>query len=253
VDIIKGSTASETKLIRAIQRAVGANDDGEIGTQTMCDIAAALGADCFPLTVEIYGAPVIIARNIVPFSPSAPLAGWNNTINGGFLSGRHPWSIMIQDGRVCREWSCHAKFNRPESVIFRRWDGSGGIMRTVSAAALGDNIRWAVGGMGLLDNYDPEAEGFCRLTADGKTEDYSDVLRRTAHTMLGFKRGYYYMVYCKSMTGKEVNAFAKKLGLEYAVMLDGGHLAAINGDEAFSKINIKERQYYAIQGEYEKY
>ena len=55
-----------------------------------------------------------------------------------------------------------------------------------------------------------------------------------------------YGVYCKAMTAQQVNAFARdKLKLEYAVMLDGGHVAAING--AYNKINTQTRQFYAVR------
>jgi len=94
--------------------------------------------------------------------------------------------------------------------------------------------------MGLLDFYDPNAEGFVGV--------YSDVLRDTNHAVLGIKNGHVYMVYCASMTAAQVNAFAKKLGLEKAIMLDGGHIAGINGEESFAKINTVITQYYLIQG-----
>lgn len=31
-------------------------------------------------------------------------------------------------------------------------------------------------------------------------------------------------------------------------MLDGGHIAAMNGEESFSRLNGSQKQYYAIQG-----
>ena len=75
---------------------------------------------------------------------------------------------------------------------------------------------------------------------------YSDVLRKTNHTVLGYKGGMLYGVYCRSMTAQQVNAFCRdKLKLEYAVMLDGGHVAAING--ACNKINTQTRQFYAVR------
>lgn len=75
---------------------------------------------------------------------------------------------------------------------------------------------------------------------------YSDVLRKTNHTVLGYKGGLLYGVYCRSMTAQQVNAFCRdKLKLEYAVMLDGGHVAAING--ACNKINTQTRQFYAVR------
>ena len=44
---VVGSTSGEVRMIKAIQRSVGALDNGWIGNQTLSDIAAKLGADCF--------------------------------------------------------------------------------------------------------------------------------------------------------------------------------------------------------------
>lgn len=230
---IKGSTSEEVRMIRAIQRSVGALDNGYIGNQTMSDIAAKLGADCFPLNVELYGQPCILARDIDPVNMSGPLP--KNAISGSFSWQGQPCSILVRGGRVVRGMSCH--YPTPESVLYKTRGGAVRIDRVSSAAALGD-VVWAVGGMGLLGGYDPELDGF--------TGAYSDVLRKTNHTVLGYKGGMLYGVYCKAMTAQQVNAFARdKLKLEYAVMLDGGHVAAING--ACNKINTQTRQFYAVR------
>lgn len=230
---IKGSTSEEIRMIRAIQRAVGALDNGYIGNQTMSDIAAKLGADCFPLNVELYGQPTLIARDIEPVNMSGPLP--KNAISGSFSWQGQPCSILVRGGKVVRNWSCH--YPRPESVLYKIPGGAVRIARVSSAAALG-GVVWAVGGMGLLGNYNPAAEGF--------TGAYSDVLRKTNHTVLGYKGGMLYGVYCRSMTAQQVNALCRdKLKLEYAVMLDGGHVAAING--ACNKLNTQTRQFYAVR------
>ena len=230
---IKGSTSEEVRMIKAIQRSVGALDNGWIGNQTLSDIAARLGANCFPLNVELYGQPAILARDIDPLNLSRRLP--ENAISGSFSWQGQPCSILVRGGRVVRDWSCH--YPRPESVLYKTTDGAVRIARVSSAAALGD-VVWAVGGLGLLDRYDPAAEGF--------TGAYSDVLRKTNHTVLGCKGGLLYGVYCKAMTAQQVNALCRdKLKLEYAVMLDGGHVAAIHG--ACSKINTQTRQLYAVR------
>ena len=230
---IKGSTSEEVRMIRAIQRSVGALDNGWIGNQTLSDIAAKLSADCFPLNVELYGQPCILARDIEPVNMSGPLP--KNAISGSFSWQGQPCSILVRGGRVVRGMSCH--YPRPESVLYKTLDGAVRIARVSSATARGD-VVWAVGGLGLLDRYDPAAEGF--------TDVYSDVLRKTNHTVLGYKGGMLYGVYCRSMTAQQVNALCRdKLKLEYAVMLDGGHVAAING--ACNKINTQTRQFYAVR------
>ena len=220
-------------MIKAIQRSVGALDNGWIGNQTMSDIAAKLGADCFPLNVELYGQPAILARDIDPLNLSGRLP--ENSISGSFSWQGAPCSILVRGGRVVRGMSCH--YPTPESVLYKTTDGAVRIARVASASLL-DNVVWAVGGMGLLGNYNPAAEGFIRA--------FSDVLRKTNHTVLGYKGGMLYGVYCRSMTAQQVNALCRdKLKLEYAVMLDGGHVAAIHA--ACSKINTNQRQYYAVR------
>ena len=230
---VVGSTSEEVRMIKAIQRSVGALDNGWIGNQTLSDIAAKLGADCFPLNVELYGQPAILARDIDPLNLSGRLP--ENSISGSFSWQGAPCSILVRGGRVVRGMSCH--YPTPESVLYKTTDGAVRIARVGAAAELG-GVVWAVGGMGLLDHYSPAAEGF--------TGAYSDVLRKTNHTVLGYKGGMLYGVYCKNMTAQQVNAFVRgKLKLEYAVMLDGGHVAAING--ACNKINTQTRQYYAVR------
>jgi len=211
--------------------------------------APAEPAVTYPCTVKLEGMPAILAKNIVPFNPSAPLSKWNNTISGGFSASGEPCSILVQDGKAKCRYACHYWYGCPESVLYRLTDGTVGIARVKTTDELPKNLRWAVGGMGLLDNYAPTTEGFCKLTANGKTENFGDVLRDTNHTVLGYKNGLFYLIYCKSMTAAQVNAYAKKVGLELAIMLDGGHVAAINGNESWAKINTKQKQYYAIQGE----
>ena len=230
---VVGSTSEEVRMIKAIQRSVGALDNGWIGNQTLSDIAAKLGADCFPLNVELYGQPAILARDIDPLNLSGRLP--ENSISGSFSWQGAPCSILVRGGRVVRGMSCH--YPTPESVLYKTTDGAVRIARVASASLL-DNVVWAVGGMGLLGNYNPAAEGFIRA--------FSDVLRKTNHTVLSYKGGMLYGVYCKNMTAQQVNALCRdKLKLEYAVMLDGGHVAAIHA--ACSKINTNQRQYYAVR------
>ena len=237
---VRGSTTSETKMIKAIQRAVGAAEDGMIGGETMAAVAAKLGADCFPLTLRIYGQPTIIARDIVVCNPMAGLKGYSNSLSGSFSYQKKPCSILVSWGKSVCASACHAWLGKPESVLYRLYSGEFGIQRCMYASQLPDGVKWAVGGMGLLDLYSPKEEGF--------SGQYADVLRRTNHTALGVKGGMVYLIYCAGMTGREVDEHCRKLGLELAVMLDGGHVAAINGAESFAKINTGQIQYYMIQG-----
>ena len=237
---IIGTTDSETAMIKAIQRAVGAAEDGEIGGETMAAIAARLGADCFPITLEIYDQPTIIAKDVVVCNPSTGLRAYNNSLSGSFSYQKKPCSILVNWGKAVCESACHAWLGQPETVLYRLYSGEFGIRRCMSSKELPDSVKWAVGGMGLLDLYGPQEEGF--------SGQYADVLRRTNHTALGVKGGMVYLIYCAGMTGREVDEHCRKLGLELAVMLDGGHVAAINGAESFAKINTGQIQYYMIQG-----
>ena len=70
---VKGSTSEEIRMIKAIQRSAGALDNGWIGNQTLSDIARRLGADCWPLTLQIYSQPVIIAKDFIEAPDAKPL------------------------------------------------------------------------------------------------------------------------------------------------------------------------------------
>jgi hypothetical protein len=245
MNIVTGSTANETKLIKGIQAAAGAVVDGEIGTQTLSDIACKFKADCFPLTLKIYGAPVIISNDIIPVAtPGTGLSYYDNSMNGSFymeqdVGGNVPCSILVSGGVVKRSDACHASLGFPESALYRTKNGMFGITRAKTVKDLPDEISWAVGGMGLLYNYDPKAEGF--------TGKFADVTYVNNHAMLGIKNGHVYMVYCAAMSSDQCNAFAKLIGLEKAILLDGGHIAGMNGSESFAKINTAITQYYMIQ------
>lgn len=98
---VVGSTSEEVRMIKAIQRSVGALDNGWIGNQTLSDIAAKLGADCFPLNVELYGQPCILARDIDPLNLSGRLP--KNAISGSFSWQGQPCSILVRGGKVVRK------------------------------------------------------------------------------------------------------------------------------------------------------
>ena len=153
-------------MIRAIQRSVGALDNGWIGNQTLSDIAAKLGADCWPLNVELYGQPCIIARDIEPVNMSGPLP--RNAISGSFSWQGQPCSILMRGGKVVRNWSCH--YPRPESVLYKTTDGAVRIARVSSAAALG-GVVWAVGGAWPARPLCPRGGGLYRRVLRRASQD----------------------------------------------------------------------------------
>ena len=129
---VVGSTSEEVRMIKAIQRSVGALDNGWIGNQTLSDIAAKLGANCFPLNVELYGQPAILARDIDPLDLSGRLP--ENSISGSFSWQGQPCSILVRGGKAVRGMSCHCP--TPESVLYKTQDGRVHMARVSSADAL---------------------------------------------------------------------------------------------------------------------
>lgn len=229
-----------TDLIKSIQTALGVAADGEVGAETLAAMAVRVDADVFPLTVKLNGQPTIIAKDLVVCNPRSGLRYYANSLSGSFSYQRNPCSILVSWGDSVCSSACHAWLGQPESVIYRTTSGKFGLERCKSSSELPDDVQWAIGGMGLLDNYDPAAEGF--------TGAYSDVLRRTNHTALGVKNNMVYLMYCANMTGQKVNAHCQRLGMDMAIMLDGGHVAGINGAEPYAKINTSQVQYYMLQG-----
>lgn len=233
-------TGSEKKLLQAIQSRIGAAQDGILGPASAVDLAVEVGADCWPLTIQLYGHPVIVCEDITISNPKKGCKYFANSLSGSFSYVKQPCSIAVNDGKVLGANACHAWLGQPETVLYRLRDGRFGWKRVLYADQLPAGVKWAVGGMGLLGMYAPKEEGFAG--------QYADVLRDTNHTVLGVKRGMVYLIYVKSLTGAQVNELCRdKLQLDYAVMLDGGHVAAIWGDERFAQINGTTAQYYMIQ------
>ena len=125
------STGSEKRMFQAIQRAIGAYDNGVIGAQTMSDVAAVVKADCFPITLQIYGYPVIIGNDILAFDPNGGLKIYNNSLSGSFTypSGQKPCSILVNKGQAVYSAACHAHIGKPESVLYRLDSGVFGVKK----------------------------------------------------------------------------------------------------------------------------
>ena len=169
-----------------------------------------------------------------------------NCISGTFQYQNAANAILAYNGKVFGSYSAHGWLGYPDSCLIYYKDGGFDVKRWIAIpSAELNNIRWAISGVGLLDNYDPAVEGYARFQRNSKTYDYSDVLRRTNHTVIGVKGGQVYGLYLVNMTGAEVNAYCKKQGLQYAVMLDGGHIAAVNC--SLGQKNASQKQHNIIQ------
>ena len=248
----KVETSNERILLNRLQESIGAQQNDYLGMQTLSDLVRDKGLDVWPRTLRLFGQSCIIANDILlAADPGTGVGGYKNSLSGSFTypAGRTPCSIMVAHGKTIYGGSCHGHLGKPETVLYLLQDGSFGTLRTMYAADLPAGVRWAVGGLGLCDMHDPEAEGFCRLQFGGKWYDYSDVLRKTNHTVLGCKGQQVYLIYCRDMTGAQVQQLIRdRFKLDHAIMLDGGSLAAINGAEDFAQINLGTRQGYLIQG-----
>ena len=237
---ITGSTAEEKRLIKAIQKAMGILDNGVIGTDTMTSLAIKVGADAFPVAVTMYGCPTVVAKDLIPFDPNGPIAPYAYSISGSFTwpSGDMPCSILVNRGVVVHSYACHKYRDQPETVLYKLYDGRLGTKRVLTIAELPDGVKWAVGGMGLLKNYDPVVEGF--------TGDQAGVLRKTGHTVLGYKNGRVYGVCFANHTSEQINKIVKeKFMLEGAIQMDGGSVYGYN--LAHMRNRIDWRYGYAIQ------
>lgn len=194
-------------------------------------------------------ATALRSGDILVFDPNTGVGAYADCLSGSFTypSGVSPCSILVNKGTTIRSDACHAWLGFPETVLYRYKDGTFGIGKYKSANEIPNrqNVLWAVGGMGLLSMYNPAEEGFSKFTKNGKAYNYTDVLRDTNHTVLAIKNNECYGLYVPSMTGSEVNAFCKEHKFDMAVMLDGGHIAAINTDDI--KINVGQQQGYALQ------
>jgi len=267
---IAGSTAEEVRMFKAIQRATGAMDNGIIGCDTMSCLAEKVNADCFPIALQIYGCPAVIAKSLIPFNPEGPIKDYEYSMSGSFTwpSGAQPCSILVNRNEILQEYACHYWADgKPESVMYQSEDGSFGIRRVMSIAQLPSKILWAVGGMGLMQNFDPIAEGFVGINAG--------VLRTCGHNILGYKNGHVYGVamnsigysssqlsglYSLSNSSKQediervrknlkpypVNTICKdKFEFEGAIQLDGGSVFFYNFKDM--KRGVNTMCGYAIQ------
>lgn len=177
---------------------------------------------------------------------TAACKNYSNCISGTFQYQNKANAILISNGRVISNTSAHGWLGFQDSVIMCLTDGTIAIDRLIGIPDEKlSQVKWAISGMGLLDNYNPAIEGYAKFTQGGKTYDYSDVLRRTHHTALGVKDAKVYGFYLANMTADEVNAYMKKEGMEFAIMMDGGHVASVNCD--IYSANASQKQHNIIQ------
>jgi len=201
-------------------------------------------------TISINGEHALVADDIIVFDPNGPLKNYKDSLSGSFTwpSGQVPGSILVNKGKTICGTACHQWIGYPETVLYRYKNGAIGIGKFKSDLDIPNRaeVLWAVGGCGMLAQYKPSAEGFCKGTRpDGTPFNYTDVLRQTSHSVLALKQGKLYGIYFHSKSAYQINLWLKVNGFELAIMLDGGHITAINGTGA--QHNLTTPQGYAIQ------
>jgi len=191
----------------------------------------------------LFGTPLI-------WNPNGPLKNWANSFNGTF-SWNKPISIMVNNGQVIRGRSCHYLWGFPESVLWIKKDGTKGVSRVKYLTDIPNHkdIVFAIGGVGI-SNYNPDAEGFCVFdevnlnTNEVEHKEFDDVLRRTEHSIFGFKDDLFFASIMHG-TAKEIQAECELYGLTDVIMGDGGSFASCNTDDY--DLHLDKNQYSAVQ------
>jgi hypothetical protein len=191
-----------------------------------------------------YGVPIC-------FNPKGKsVKMWADTFNGTFSNG-YPISIMINNGHIIRDNSCHHDWGYPESVLWIKKDGTHGVSRVQTYTQIEGyrDIIFAIGGLGI-SNLKPSEEGFCKFTRTNvyskqiETKNFSDVTRRTNHSVFGFK-GDLFFASVMYGTSEEIEGECLKQGFTDVIQGDGGSWASCNTDEF--DLNLDKVQYSLVQ------
>ena len=235
--------------IRAVQRALGTAPDGSPGPHTWDVLYRQFASPGMPYEGKFFGCYCIIGDpdklQLIDGYGVKNVSDYNYSMSGSFTapSGVSPISIMVNDYKTIRFESCHAPSwdgGLPETVLCYK-DGRNWMELVTYVSQLSELPKWAVGGMQLIRDGSKQFNNI----AEGFTGRFSDVLRRTYHTCIGFdKYGNVIGVYGYG-TARQMQDKCYNIGLVNAIMLDGGHLAAVN-TPAYMK-NIKQRQGYIIK------
>lgn len=182
---------------------------------------------------------VIRGTKIIPIHSlnKANCSWYANCLSGTFQYKNVTSSMFCAWGKWKRKSSTHDWLKQPETVIYQNKKGDIRAVRALYASEIKDDVVHAIGGMGL-HNWNPKVEGFV-----GK---YADVLGKNAHTALGHNGKEYIGVYFKSATAEEIKkVMLDELKCNIAILLDGGHIAAINFGDV--KENVNQAQNNMIQ------
>jgi N-acetylmuramoyl-L-alanine amidase len=130
--------------------------------------------------VEDFGVKIVNKKNTAieePFCTNGTFF-WNDT-----LGAKYSTSILYADGVIYQNYANHLPCAQNVFIVFK--DGRVKMMKLRNLSELNlDTVRIAIGGIGLRNTqdatfkYDPAAEGFAGA--------FSDVLRRTNKTVIGY-------------------------------------------------------------------
>lgn len=234
-NIFKPTDKDLLDKIKGIQKGINAYPDGIIGPQTIDSLYRQFAEVEYPYEEKFFGGIVIYTKNIeIDYSQNKrAVKDIPYSISGVFQWNSKAISVLVSEGKVINNSSSHAWLKQPETILYKTHHGVLGAIRAISIPYdLISDIEWAVSGVGL-HNYNPTAEGF--------TGAYSDVLRSTGHTGIGITEENEIALLYKKCNGPQFKDWAiNKLGLKFAIMLDGGHIAAINTPKY--KYNIYQKQ-----------
>lgn len=141
-------------------------------------------------------------------------------INGTFynLKGKDIYGIAIQDNKELVTNAYVSNFNglKRGTIWF---DGNNCNIDMIynTRSEVHTSLIWGVSGISLYPIYNPKKEGF--------TGVYSDVLRATAHTAIGFKNNKVYLIVSNknlSMDSFRSGLLNSKIAFDGLIALDGG-------------------------------
>lgn len=225
---------AEIQRLKVIQAAQNTPPDGYFGEHTLTMMYLTYNPKDTPIAFSSYNANIIVGKSFLPIHSAnkTGVRSYANSISGTFQYRNVTASMFCVNGEWIKKSSTHYWLQAPETVLYITKSGEVKSQRCIQSSEIKDDVLSAVGGMGL-HNWNPDLEWFKRgVWKDGKTYDYSDVLRRTGHTCLGWNGEYFYAVYMIGTGADCRRMMMDNLKCIYAIMLDGGHLAAINTPRA---------------------
>jgi hypothetical protein len=197
--------------------------------------------------VEDFGVKVVNQKNQTieePYCVNGTFFWWEDIAR----TKTYPTSILIKNGIILQNMANHYDaFGTPQSVFIVYNDGKVEMKKVIQAADLDfNNIKVAIGGVGLRDItnpdfvYNPASEGFKKgvnkLTV--QTVDYSDVLRKTNKTVVGYNKteNKIYLMCRENIPHKSIYAYdllhlVADCGYDIALSVDGGGSSFMNNGD----------------------